>query len=244
MTSNAADVLAELEERVRSGDETVTPEEVEHARGLARFAELRKVAAERRAAAEREQQQAAAREQALAEARAILAEVTDDDVTAAVEAAGEAMARLRAVVRARNDVQERALRRLQTSPVQAVRQQIGGIRGEPRPTYPDLGHGRSDNGRSFLWLGGRPVGPLDEAALMDKARKMPAARDTAEQQARQREAEARRIELDAALYREDRAAFEQLPAVRRKPALEHLGVSWERHLEQRERALKQQAQGV
>ncbi|MEU3413749.1 hypothetical protein ABZ760_21180 [Streptomyces sp. NPDC006658] len=241
--TTAADALATLEERVRSDDDTVTPEEVEHARGLARFAELRKVAAERRAAEEREQRLAAEREQALADARQILTEVTDDDVAAAVDAAGEAMAKLRETVRARNDVLARALALLQASPVQRVTQQTGRTRGEPLPVYPDLGHGWSSGhrGGTFLWLNGRPVGPLDEAALMDKARKMPADRDAEEQQARQEAAAARLIEQHAALYRTDRAAFEQLPAVRRKPALDSLGVDWDAYSERREQELLRQA---
>jgi hypothetical protein len=79
---------------------------------------------------------------------------------------------------------------------------------------------------------------------MDQARKMPANQDYAEQQARQREAEARRTAQDAALYREDQAAFEQLPASRRKPALDSLGVDWDGYLERREQQLRRQAQGA
>ncbi|MGX1120679.1 hypothetical protein RKD37_006042 [Streptomyces ambofaciens] len=204
------------------------------------------MAAQRKAAKLREHQLAAEREQALADARAILAEVTDDDVTAAVQAAGEAMAKLRATVRARNDVQARALARLQASPVQRVTRQLGHTRGEPLPVYPDLAPGYAEGARggTFLWLNGRGVGPLDEDALMDQARKMPANQDYAEQQARQREAEARRTKQDAALYREDQAAFEQLPASRRKPALDSLGVDWDGYLERREQQLRRQAQGV
>ncbi|GHC26981.1 MULTISPECIES: hypothetical protein [Streptomyces rochei group] len=242
----ADEALAALEQRVLDDDQDVTPAEIETARSARHFAGLRQRAAQKKAAKLREQQLAAERERALADARAILAEVTEDDVTAAVQAAGEAMAKLRATVRARNDVQARALARLQASPVQRVTQQHGHTRGEPLPVYPDLGHGYSSGhrGGTFLWLNGRAVGPLDEAVLMDKARSLPADRDAAEQRALQREAAARLIEQDAALYREDRAAFEQLPAYRRKPALDSLGVDWERYCDQREQALKRQVQGV
>jgi len=236
MTTTAADALAELEERVRSGDDTVTAEEVEHARGLARFAELRKVAGERRAAAEHEQQLAAERERALADARQILAEAPADAVAAAEQAAAEAMVKLRQAVRAHNDGVRRALARLQSSPVPASGGQSGPALGWGRPPYsPD---------RPFLWVDGRPTGPLDEGAVMDRARKAPADRDAAEQEARQRDAAARRIAQDAALWREDRAAFEALPASRRKPALDSLGVDWDGYLQRREEQQLRQAKAV
>ncbi|MFC8866378.1 hypothetical protein ACFUAC_01650 [Streptomyces sp. NPDC057148] len=242
----ADEALAALEQRVLDDDQDVTPAEIETARSARHFAGLRQQAARKKAAKLRSEQLAAERDQALADARAILGEVTDDDVTAALEAAGEAMAKLRATVRARNDVLARALARLQASPVQRVTRPSSHTRGEPLPVFPDLGHGWTEGARggAFLWLDGQAAGPLDENAVMDRARKAPAARDTAEQQARQREAKARLTEQDAALYREDRAAFEQLPAHRRKPALDSLGVDWTAYCDQREQARKRQAQAV
>ncbi|MEU9641510.1 hypothetical protein [Streptomyces sp. NPDC048188] len=227
--------LAALEQRVLDDDQDVTPDEIEAARSARHFAGLRQQAAQKKAAKLREQQQAAEREQALADARAILAEVTDNDVTAVADAAGEAMAKLRATVRAHNDGVRRALARLQGSPVPPTTAP-GQPLGWGRPPYaPD---------RPFLWVDGRPTGPLDEGAVMDRARKAPADQDAAEQQARQREAAARRIEQDAALYREDRAAFEQLPAVRRKPALDSLGVDWDTYTTRREEQMLHQAKAV
>ncbi|NEA78029.1 hypothetical protein G3I30_02620 [Actinospica acidiphila] len=224
------DTLAQLEERVRSGDDTVTPEQIEQARVMGRFATLRQEAADRRAAAEREQQEAAEREKAFAEARKILAEVTDTDVAAAEQAAGEAMTRLRETVRARNDAQDRAWKVLQACRAVAPRdRQVGHIRGEPRPVYPELGYGW-DNGRPLLWVGGRSLPRLDEDALLDRARTAPADADSRAQKAANEAARARRIAQDAALYRSDPRAFEELPAVRRKPALESLGVDWSRYL--------------
>ncbi|MET7900353.1 hypothetical protein ABZS86_02370 [Streptomyces sp. NPDC005355] len=54
--SEADKALAALEDRVRAGDDQVQPEEIERARGLRRFAALRKEAAEKRAADLRQEQ--------------------------------------------------------------------------------------------------------------------------------------------------------------------------------------------
>lgn len=48
--ADAQALYESLEERVRSGDESVTSEELDQARGLSRFAQLRKEAAQRKAA--------------------------------------------------------------------------------------------------------------------------------------------------------------------------------------------------
>ncbi|MDQ4213771.1 hypothetical protein [Microbacterium capsulatum] len=53
--TDAEDLVAALEQRVQDGDETVDADQVEKARGLARFAQLRKAAAEKKAAALAEQ---------------------------------------------------------------------------------------------------------------------------------------------------------------------------------------------
>jgi hypothetical protein len=49
--AEAEQLLDALEERVRAGDDTVTPTQVEEARGLRRFAQLRREAAQRKAEA-------------------------------------------------------------------------------------------------------------------------------------------------------------------------------------------------
>ncbi|MGA5262436.1 hypothetical protein ACPCI0_19620 [Streptomyces griseoincarnatus] len=226
----ADQTLADLEQRVLDDDQTVSPQEIETARSARHFAALRQRAAQKKAAALREQQEAAEREKAFAEARKILAEVTDDDVAAAERAAGEAMTRLRETVRARNHARDRAWKVLQDCQAVAPRdRQVGHIRGEPRPVYPELGYGW-DNGRPLLWVGGRSLPRMDEDALMDRARTAPAEADSRAQKAADEAARARRIEEDAALYRSDPRAFEELPAARRKPALESLGVDWSRYL--------------
>jgi hypothetical protein len=94
--TEAARLLADLEERVKSGDETVTPEEVEHARGLSRFATLRQEAARRRAETEAEQEAEHRRTAALTEAERILAEHPKEAVDARVRDVQQAMAALRA----------------------------------------------------------------------------------------------------------------------------------------------------
>lgn len=230
----ADETLAQLERRVLEDDPDVTSEAIEQARAGRHFAGLRAEAARRKAAALREKAQEAARGAAFAEARQILAEATDEDVRAAVEAAGEAMARLRETVRARNACRERALRVLQACPAVERRDpEVGHIRGTSRPVYPELGYGLPE-GKPLLWVGGKSLPLLDEDAVMDEARRMPAARDYEQARTEQAAARERQVERDAGLYREDRAAFEELPARRRHAALERLGVDWQRYLDDRE----------
>lgn len=240
----ADETLAALERRVLDDDDGVTPVEIEAARSVRHFAGLRAEAARRKAAALREKQREKAREAAYAEARQVLAEVTDEDVRAAVEAAGEAMVRLRETVRARNACRERALRVLQACPaVERHDPEVGHIRGTPMPVRPALGHG-VDNGKPLLWVGGKSLPLLDEDAVMDAARRMPAARDHEQARTEQAAARERQVERDAGLYRSNRAAFEALPARRRQPALERLGVDWGAYLDEREQAMTTQAQGA
>ncbi|MFJ8951859.1 hypothetical protein ACIRO1_17260 [Streptomyces sp. NPDC102381] len=236
----ADEALAALEQRVLDDDQDVTPQEIETARSARHFAGLRQRAAQKKAEKLRQDALDAEREQAFADAREILAEVDDDEVTAAVEAAGEAMAKVRAAVRARNDAHDRARARLEASVVEAVAPEPVTYRGQPSPTYPDLGYGWS-SGRPILWLDGGVAPRLDEGAEMDRARKMPADRDAAEEQVRQQAAAARLIEQDSALYREDRPAFEALPATRRKPAIDALGIDWQQYIDRRERDLMSDA---
>lgn len=69
--TEAAALVDALEDRVRDGDDTVTPEEIEQARSLVRFAQLRAEATARKA----ERAKAAAHAQALAQLRA---DILDD----------------------------------------------------------------------------------------------------------------------------------------------------------------------
>lgn len=95
------DVTA-LEGRVINGDATVTPDQVETAHGLRRFAQLRRAAAQKRA------EQAAAREAeerrtaALAEARRLLDETSKADVDELAADARRAVAALANAVDAYN----------------------------------------------------------------------------------------------------------------------------------------------
>jgi hypothetical protein len=80
-----------LEDRVRAGDEHVTAEQVEKARGLARFAELRREAARRRAERRLAEARRAEAERVLAE----LAETGPDSVRASQAAVIDALASAR-----------------------------------------------------------------------------------------------------------------------------------------------------
>ncbi|MEU8535464.1 hypothetical protein [Streptomyces parvulus] len=108
--------LAELEERVRSGDETVTAEEIEHARSLARFAELRTEAAERRAAEDQAAEAARDRAARIAEARRLLDGHGLGDVAEAYAAAREALHALVEACDARTGAVGQAARLLATTP--------------------------------------------------------------------------------------------------------------------------------
>ncbi|MFJ4012236.1 hypothetical protein [Streptomyces sp. NPDC090026] len=183
--TDADQALASLEERVMAGDEQVGPDDIEQARGLRHFAELRREAARKKADRIREEAKARLREQALAEARAILDEHPLAEVERLQAAAEEAMAALRAGVRAHNDALERARVRLQSSPVAPTERQSVRRRGEPAPVYPELGWGRGAGLTApFLWIDGRAVARLSERTLMDKAREYPETRDVETAQAR------------------------------------------------------------
>ncbi|MER6361554.1 hypothetical protein [Kitasatospora sp. NPDC001527] len=76
--TEAEQLLAALEDRVRDGDDTVTAEQVEEARGLRRFAQLRREAAQRKA----EKARLAEIDADAARRRdAFLAEITPHDLT-------------------------------------------------------------------------------------------------------------------------------------------------------------------
>ncbi|MEU1303327.1 hypothetical protein [Streptomyces shenzhenensis] len=81
--------LEELEERVRSGDDAVTPEDIERARGLARFAQLRREAAEKRAEAARQAAEQKAADDAVAAAHDALGGTHSIERIAALYAAAD-----------------------------------------------------------------------------------------------------------------------------------------------------------
>ncbi|MEU2993518.1 hypothetical protein ABZ772_24860 [Streptomyces griseoincarnatus] len=226
----ADQTLAALEQRVLDDDPDVTPQEIETARSARHFAGLREQAAKKKAAALRDQLLADARKQAFAEARAILAEHTDDDVAAAEAAAGEAMMRLREAVRARNDARDRARRVLEACPAVQPHNPVHG----QRTLYPQFGYGQY-MGDPILWLDGESFPVVNEDVVMDRARKHPAQVDHDQAGREQEQARARLIARDAALHGEDRAAFHQLPATRRKAALDRLGIDWNSHMREREK---------
>lgn len=222
----ADDTLSTLEQRVLDGDQDVKPDDIEKARSLRHWAGLMQKRAARRAEELRQQQLAAEREQALTEARQILDAHDDTAVDAALAAAGKAMLKLREAVRARNEARQHALKRLQASPVEQCDPAVGHQRGAPLPTYPVLGHGRAYSSDEILWVDRRAYPHLDENTVMDKARKYPDRLDHEAAEQARKDAAARRLDADMALYREDRAAFDLLPAARRKPAVEALGIDW------------------
>ncbi|MEU3093403.1 hypothetical protein ABZ690_00875 [Streptomyces sp. NPDC006967] len=226
--------LATLEQRVLDDDQDVTPAEIETARSARHFADLRQQAAHKKAATLREQQLAAAREQAYAEARAILAGTTQAHVDDALKTAADAMATLRATVRRHNDVRDRAAQVLARCP--AVQPTPLPSPGASRQywTGPAIGYATLPGGPPALWVDHEPLPVLDENRLMDQARKAPADADHQAEQVTQAEAKARRIGEDADLYQQNRPAFEQLPAHRRKHALDRLGVDWAAYMRERE----------
>lgn len=188
--------LQRLEAAVIADDQDITPAVIEEARGRKYFAALRRQAAEKKAAALREQQAAALREAAYAEARALLDATPQADVDAALAAAGEAMAALRTAVRARNKAHEQALAVLRACPaIEAMQQPAVHIKGQPRWQPPKFGLTERPSSladRWVLWDDGRPLGRLDENALLDAARKAPANADyQAGQEAREQAVTAR-----------------------------------------------------
>ncbi|MEV5048909.1 hypothetical protein AB0N20_31020 [Streptomyces griseoincarnatus] len=220
--------LAELEQKVIDGDSSITPDEIERARQSRWWAGLQRGQAEKRAAALREAEARQQRTVAQLEARRILDSVPVSDVDQAEQAAAEAMQKLRDVVRARNDARARAIRVLQACAAIVPGRQPQGLAWAPI-TEPYAGRGQVDSSRR-LWVDGRVLPALDEDALMDRARTAPAEADSRAQKAADEAARARRIAEDAALYRSDPRAFEELSAYRRKAALDSLGVDWSRYL--------------
>ncbi|MEU8891145.1 hypothetical protein [Streptomyces sp. NPDC048442] len=120
--TSAGQVLARLEERVRSGDEAVTAEEIDKAHGLHRFAQLRKEAADRKAEQARADAAARTRAEAIAGAEQLLDEHHLDAIAVKYVAAREALAALVAACEARTGAVDTAARMLSTA---AVREASG-----------------------------------------------------------------------------------------------------------------------
>ncbi|MEU0219422.1 hypothetical protein ABZ281_31935 [Streptomyces sp. NPDC006265] len=220
--------LAQLEQQVIDGDTDVTPDQIETARKHRWWAGLQRKQAEKKAAALRDAEATQARTVAQLEARRILDSVPQSDVDQAEQAAAEAMHKLRETVRARNDARARAIRVLRACPAIEPGQRPQGLAWAPI-TGAYEGNDQVDKTRR-LWVDGQVLPALDEAQLMDRVRKAPATADHQAQQAAKKEAAARQIEQDAALYRTDPRAFEELSAARRKPALDSIGVDWDQYL--------------
>lgn len=100
-----------LLERVREGDESVTPEEIDNARKLAEFAELRGVAAERKAWAAARDLAAVEQEEAALALKELLA-VSTKEIDTAQQKAAKAFDTLMAAVDSRWIAAFRAARRL------------------------------------------------------------------------------------------------------------------------------------
>lgn len=110
-----SDTLARLEERVRSGDESVTPEQVEQARVMGRFAVLRQEAADRRAAAEETARAARERDARIGEARRLLDGHGLENVAALYVTARDALSALVAACDGRTEAVDAAARLLATT---------------------------------------------------------------------------------------------------------------------------------
>ncbi|MFF2749552.1 hypothetical protein ACFVVA_28920 [Kitasatospora sp. NPDC058048] len=114
--TEAEQLLAALEDRVRDGDDTVTPTQVEEARGLRRFAQLRREAAQRKAEAARKVEtntEASRRRDAFL---ASIADCTPEAIEAAAKRAEDALFELLTLVDRRNAAIQSALPQL-ASPV-------------------------------------------------------------------------------------------------------------------------------
>lgn len=98
----AANGLEDLEERVRADDPDVSPEQLEKARGLKRFTQLRREAAERKAAAAQRAAVEAAKQQALTTAREQLDGCDVEDLVVKYLAAKHALEDLVDACRERN----------------------------------------------------------------------------------------------------------------------------------------------
>ncbi|WP_067071592.1 hypothetical protein [Carbonactinospora thermoautotrophica] len=100
--AEAAALVEALEERVRDGDESVTPEQIEQAKSLCGFAKLRVEAARRKAERARQKAAEAARRKAAAEVRERLSRYTDEALAERYRDARDALRKLAAACHERN----------------------------------------------------------------------------------------------------------------------------------------------
>ncbi|WP_327169214.1 hypothetical protein [Streptomyces subrutilus] len=161
--AQAARDLAEIEERVIDGDETVTPEHVEKARGLARFAGLRREAAARKAEAQRQREAEERRDAAFAEARRLMDAAPRAAVDEKLTAAQKAVTELREAVHAYNRGAQAAFDVLARTP------ELPAAHYDPvMPNPVAFGYGYP-LGHRALWLDGNNVLSLDVRSFVKRA---------------------------------------------------------------------------
>jgi len=159
--ADAESLVAALEERVRTGDDDVTPEQIASARELGRFAKLRIEAANRKAEQARAEQLAKYQAEALAKIRAEAAEGHNaaPEVIAAYDAFETALKTLCEVTAGHNERLERWSRLMADA----------GIRSQAGQPHPDgfayVRHDRTDVLAS-LKACGRAYTPLSAGQLV------------------------------------------------------------------------------
>ncbi|WP_432104877.1 hypothetical protein [Streptomyces sp. bgisy091] len=146
-------LLTTLERRVIDGDDQVQPEQIEHARGLRRFAELRKQSAEKKAAKLRQEKAEQKRLAALAEARRLLDEYSPQRIAAKVDAARTALLELHRAIGSHNDNARQAW-----AVLSADRAVPATVSTPGRPVQlPEGLAWTNDHGRPILWDDGEGV---------------------------------------------------------------------------------------
>ncbi|MFD9374674.1 hypothetical protein ACFWBH_03885 [Streptomyces sp. NPDC059999] len=166
-TAQAARDLEAIEERVINGDESVTPEQVEQVRGLARFARLRREAAARKAEAQREREAEERRVATLAEAQRLMDAAPKSAVYEKLAAAQHAVTELREAIDAYNEAGQAAWQVFaQTKGVPAT------IFDPVTPMQYQVKAGLAwgyIHGMQALWLDGVNVISLDRAGIVRRA---------------------------------------------------------------------------
>ncbi|MEU0343167.1 hypothetical protein ABZ092_30515 [Streptomyces bobili] len=226
----ADDELAALEQAVID-DQDVTPDQIEAARSRRYFAGLRRKAAEKKAERARQDAIDAAARQAVADFHEALKAYDLDQVPTLQERIEQAVFELLQLAAGHDRTVTSHARRLikysgeaSNVPVNAI---VGGY-GREAIRIGDTSHSPAD-GKAFL----------EQALNAAQQRHYEAKKD---QDAEHNQAERERLnqlgksqaQQDARLYADDRPAFEKLPARRRKPAIEHLGMDWDAY--ERDRA--------
>ncbi|MFI5641899.1 hypothetical protein ACIA8H_31350 [Streptomyces goshikiensis] len=162
--AQAARDLDEIEARVIDGDESLTSEDVEKARGLARFAKLRREAAARKAEEQRRQEAEERRRAAVAEAERLMDAAPRTTVDEKLEAAQRAVTALREAVHAYNRGAQAAFDVLSRTP------EVAAVPYDPAMSNPVSGFGYGYFlGRPALWRDGVNVLSLDERHLLKRA---------------------------------------------------------------------------